>query len=758
MRKDIRITGVILSSAVLFGAASVQAAAQWSNALGDNVMTNAGNWTGDPLSSTAFLDIGLAGADRAIMSDGMSLTVNDIRVGIDSEPGLVGELEITGGFLRSDRSSGDTRIGYNGRTGIVNQSGGEWEVAQDFALPIGSSGTGIYNLSGGELDNQRGTFQIGKPGGGLGTFTVSGGILKTRFDATIFDGGTFRVEGTNAASVQIGGSASGNGTWTQESGAIFSVGISTGGVTVTEVVGATGTATFQFGSLLDVEFLDGFVETNTWTIMTSQGAMTDNGLEFSSNVNISNWSFAVTNNELQVTYGEGSEPPPTNSPPSGPRDLWWAASATNSTDMLDANNWVTNDGFGVWSPATWGLNEGDTIYIGSHVNPGTAEGVVYEATYSGGTPKNQGALRIGENRTGVLNFNSGDLDFERGTWQCRIGFGTRGHGTLNMNGGVLEVDSLQLGLGSTSDGAINQTNGTFLIARGFSLNGRNTSLSIGQDGTGTNIISGGILDMRFGVDLGHNGGTGLFSVEGSDATLIGTGTKNAGSDGYWKQNTGSTLKARIDDGGVTPITVVGYGGDGGDVTFETNSILDIGWAAGVTNYGLFDLMTFNGGVTDNGLVLSTNVDTSIWSFSFVDTDADTTNDTLRVTADPGTTAQGTPLLWLSSYGLTEAAEFLDVDLPGPDGLLTWEEYIAGTDPTNQASVLTITDAGTDGVNYNVTWQSVAGRVYSVNAATDLQLGFTPDATNIVGLAGETSHTGTVSGASAEFLQIEVALP
>ncbi|MFC1462340.1 hypothetical protein ACFLQU_01930 [Verrucomicrobiota bacterium] len=48
------------------------------------------------------------------------------------------------------------------------------------------------------------------------------------------------------------------------------------------------------------------------------------------------------------------------------------------------------------------------------------------------------------------------------------------------------------------------------------------------------------------------------------------------------------------------------------------------------------------------------------------------------------TIAGTPHAWLDSHGLTNYAadDLLD---PDTDGMLTWEEYIAGTDPTNGAS-------------------------------------------------------------------------
>jgi hypothetical protein len=304
MNKRTRITGVILCSAALFGAVSVQAASVWANTLGDNVMTNAGNWTSDPLSSSSYLDIALAGSERAVMSAGMSLTVNDVRVGINSEPGPVGELEITGGYLRSNRGTGDTRLGYTGRTGIVNQSGGEWEVAQDLAVGIG--GAGIYNLSGGELDNQRGTFEVDGSGSSM---NISGGILKTRFIATIKDNGTFRVEGTGASSIRIGGSAAGNGTWIQNTGGLLDILIdeTATGVTKTEVVGADGDVTFDTGSFLNVDFA-GAANPGTFVVMEWDGDVLANNLVFAPGVDENIWSMNVDTVNKQLTVTAIPEP------------------------------------------------------------------------------------------------------------------------------------------------------------------------------------------------------------------------------------------------------------------------------------------------------------------------------------------------------------------------------------------------------------------------------------------------------------------
>jgi hypothetical protein len=74
-----------------------------------------------------------------------------------------------------------------------------------------------------------------------------------------------------------------------------------------------------------------------------------------------------------------------------------------------------------------------------------------------------------------------------------------------------------------------------------------------------------------------------------------------------------------------------------------------------------------------------------------------------------------PYEWLASYFVTNdynAAANADQDL---DGLTSWQEYVAGTVPTNKASVFAAAQS-----NRNVvTWSPVTGRVYSVYWTTNL---------------------------------------
>ncbi len=109
--------------------------------------------------------------------------------------------------------------------------------------------------------------------------------------------------------------------------------------------------------------------------------------------------------------------------------------------------------------------------------------------------------------------------------------------------------------------------------------------------------------------------------------------------------------------------------------------------------------------------------------------------------------------WLASYGLPSngSADYLDAD---NDVLNNWQEYVAGTDPTNASSVFKITSAqAVSGTQLVLRWSSVANRVYDVTRATNLAAGIgafvpVPGATNLAPTPPVNTWTDSVSRASA----------
>lgn len=289
------------------------------------------------------------------------------------------------------------------------------------------------------------------------------------------------------------------------------------------------------------------------------------------------------------------------------------------------------------------------------------------------------SLRVGTSGAGELEIVTGGvLRATTSGTVSRIGLGAGNVGTLTQNGGEAYFGhNLQIGIGGTGIYFLN--GGDLKVARGY--------LGIGQSGgTGELVVAGGSLTTRTGVEL-DSGGTVL--IEGSGASEIGIGSEGS-LDGYWLQKSGGRFALEIDAVGVAKVFVDDTDGDGtgGDVTFENGALLDVGFLTGLDLAGSWDVMTWEGDLADNGLAFAPSVDVAKWSFEFADTDGFNGVDTLRVTSASGSsplTSNGTPYSWLDSFyedlviaGDYEVADVSDTD---GDGILAWQEYQAGSDPT-----------------------------------------------------------------------------
>jgi hypothetical protein len=108
--------------------------------------------------------------------------------------------------------------------------------------------------------------------------------------------------------------------------------------------------------------------------------------------------------------------------------------------------------------------------------------------------------------------------------------------------------------------------------------------------------------------------------------------------------------------------------------------------------------------------------------------------------------------WLASCGLPSdgSGDYLDSD---GDGLNNWQEYLAGTNPTNAGSVFKITGAQVlPGGQFVLRWLSVSNRFYDVMRATNPAMGSgafvpVPGATNLPGTPPQNTWTDSVSPAS-----------
>jgi len=118
---------------------------------------------------------------------------------------------------------------------------------------------------------------------------------------------------------------------------------------------------------------------------------------------------------------------------------------------------------------------------------------------------------------------------------------------------------------------------------------------------------------------------------------------------------------------------------------------------------------------------------------------------------------GTITDWLQQYGLPIDGSATFVDSDG-DGMNNAQEWVAGTIPTNAASVLRLVSVSNSGSGLTITWQSVNSRTYYLQRCSsfNVQPAFTSIQSNIVGQAGTTSFTdGTATGGGLWFYRVGV---
>ena len=120
-------------------------------------------------------------------------------------------------------------------------------------------------------------------------------------------------------------------------------------------------------------------------------------------------------------------------------------------------------------------------------------------------------------------------------------------------------------------------------------------------------------------------------------------------------------------------------------------------------HGADQTFTFTPGATQ--MVVNVMIDgvsigaTNQYTFTSLDRDH-----TLAVTFGPLTTLHGVPVAWLDGWGLTGASdEERALSDPDNDGMPSWQEYYAGTNPLDPLSRFTITGFAREGESVSLSW-------------------------------------------------------
>ncbi len=134
----------------------------------------------------------------------------------------------------------------------------------------------------------------------------------------------------------------------------------------------------------------------------------------------------------------------------------------------------------------------------------------------------------------------------------------------------------------------------------------------------------------------------------------------------------------------------------------------------------------------------------------------TLNSTNEITVYP-VLPFGTPVPWLIAHGFTNNFAAAEINDPDGDGVLTWQEYLANTDPRDPASAFRVRSVfpGFDD-RYRVTFSTSLNRSYRVQASTDLT-NWQLIQDNIAGIGGDVTITDTryLPGVTQMFYRVQV---
>ena len=364
---------------------------------------------------------------------------------------------------------------------------------------------------------------------------------------------------------------------------------------------------------------------------------------------------------------------------------------------------------------SWINNSTNTLSVGTLGN--LSSNIPYIVTLAG-----TGPIKI----TGVISDNAA------GTTAVNVyGAAVTLSGANTFAGGTTVSAETLTGASSGALGAGNVTvsNGAALVLQNNAAIHTGVNLVLGPNAALTLAFTGSDKIGRLSLD----GGTSWLTNGTYNATalgVLGTGTYTGSGSldvGYY--------------------TLTGSATGNGTVSPASTNVL-LGSSANflitASNYYRIASLTTNG--TSVGLAFDNNSTATNFVWSNVQVaGALVATFTEQITADPA----NTPYWWLAQYGLTNftADAMLDADR---DGLLTWQEYIAGTNPTNPASNFRITGSSTTSQGTVIRWSSASNRTYDLSCTTNLLQPFSvlTGASNLPATPPENVYTNPVQGGSA----------
>ncbi|WP_159096773.1 autotransporter domain-containing protein [Pseudovibrio sp. Alg231-02] len=531
---------------------------------------------------------------------------------------------------------------YKGSTGIVEVTGTGSTWSNSSNLVVGRDGDGILTISEDAIVSVSGVTKLGSNSTGSGVLNIGAASGEMAAAAGTLDAPAVEFgDGTGVINFNhtdsdytFSADMSGNGSVNQLSGTTILTGTNT---YTGDTIVSGGTLELRGGSVLTdtQELRVGYADTGALTIAEGSEVNSENmfigRVSGSVTVTGSGASLNVATNSIIGLYGTG-----TLTISDGGRATSGRASVIGGPNATGAVT-VTDDGsiweagsllVGQYGAGSLKIENGGKVTSGlanigfdSTSFSGTSSGIV-TVTGEGSVWESRDRIIIGDSAPGTLTIADGatvDVDGE-----VKLAYDAVSQGTLNIGAaagetavkaGTLDTEEVRFGEGTgvinfnhtdtdytfsadiSGSGSVNQLSGTTILTGTNTYNG-STTVSGGKL-----VVNGTIGDVT--VNGGSLGGSG--TIGGSVSVAAGTiaagnspGTLTIGGD--LNLTSASVLDFELG----SPSGTAGVDSDliavGGDLTLDgTLNVSDVGGFGA----GIFNLMTYGGTLTDNGLIVGT---------------------------------------------------------------------------------------------------------------------------------------------------------